>query len=378
MANVTLVTGGGGYVGTHTVKYLLDNTDDKVVIVDSFERSDRQFAEALKEVYKDRLVVKDVRLEDKEALSKALADEKVTDVIHCCAYIEVPEGEENPGLYRQKILTTTQNLLAAMKENNVKRIVFSSTAAAYGPPQQGKVDERGRITETHPLDASTVYGKWKVEAERAIMKAQEAGDIDSATFFRYFNVAGADPNLLIGEAHMPKETHALPLVILAGLGLRDEFTIYGNNLQTPDGTPVRDLIHVLDLANAHTIGLERMRDGRLRGVNAYNLGSGEGVSVRRMVDAVKKHLGKFKVKEKEEKRSAGEPDVLVASSEKAERELGWRRRYGFDDIVLTAVQWTQKLAEAGWYNEKGITQKPYTFPPRTIEGGQQAKKKELT
>jgi len=365
MANVTAVTGGGGYVGTHTVKHMLDTTDDKIVVIDSFERSDPRFIEALKadSRYADRLSIRKASLNDKKAVSQALREEGVTDVVHCCAYIEVPEGEQQPELYREKIFDTTNNLLSAMKENNVKRMVFSSTAATYGPPQADKVDGQARITEEHPLDASTIYGGWKVMAEKAIQEAVVKGDLEAATIFRYFNVAGADPDGLIGEAHMPKETHALPLIILKALGLRDKFTIFGNTLPTKDGTPVRDLIHVLDLANAHNTGIERMRDGRLEGVNHYNLGSGEGVTVRQMVDAIKQRAGEFDVGETEEKRLAGEPDVLVASSAKAERELGWKRRFSFDDIVDTAVAWTKKLAQTGWYYEKGIAVRPETMSP---------------
>jgi UDP-glucose-4-epimerase GalE len=358
MEHVTAVTGGGGYVGTHTVKYLLETTQDKIVVLDSFERSDRQFIDELAKDarYRDRLKVRQVALEDKDAVSKALSEEKVTDVVHCAAYIEVPEGQKEPDLYRRKILDNSRNLLAAMKENGVGRLVFSGTAAAFGPPQQDKVDLKGRITEEHPRQASTNYGLYKVEVEGEIRKAAAEGWL-SAVVFNYFNVAGADREGKIGEAHLPKETHALPLIILKGLGLKKNFKIMGTDLNTPDHTPVRDLIHVSDLAAAHTNGLEHMRAGRLQGVNFYNLGSGEGVSVRQMADAVRrtfKRMGlpDFEVEEQREKRDPSEPDVLVASSAKAERELGWSRRHSLDDIVETAVKWTLKLAQKGWYNRE--------------------------
>lgn len=380
MNNVTLITGGGGFVGTHTAMHILQKTKDYVIVLDSFERSDRRFIQTLQESHPKRLAIEQARLEDVNQVSRIIHKHKVSDVMHCSAYIEVPEGQnpENKELYRQKILLNTKNLLTAMEENNIRRLCFSSTAAAYGPPQPSRVDQHGRITENHPLNPTTVYGQYKVESERAMAEALEKGTLDALTIFRYFNVAGADPQNRIGEAHLPRETHALPLIILTALGLRDEFTIYGNKLNTRDGTPVRDLIHVLDLAKAHRMGIQQMRTGSLRGLNVFNLGnvyedpSKVGVTVREMVDEVKSRLGEFKVNETEQLRSPGEPEILCTSSDKA-LKWGWKPEYTLKDIVDTAVAWHLKLAKQGWYKQPQH-RKPTPRPNKT-DGNRKNRKK---
>ena len=360
---VVLVTGGAGYVGTHTSLYFLENTTQKVVVVDSFERSDPQFVTRLAKEYPDRLAVHQLQLEDRDALSEIMRQEKVTDVMHCAAYIDIPESVDQPKLYRQKIYENTRNLIWAMHRNDVRRIAFSSTAATYGSPRPDSVDAMGRITEEHPQIPSTVYGLYKLMSEAAMTQAFEDGLLDAVTFFRYFNVAGADPKGRVGEAHL-KESHVLPLLILAALGVRDSFTIFGTELGTRDGTPARDMIHVLDLADAHKRGIEGMQEGNLAGINVFNLGNvykdaGKvGVTVREMVDAVRARMPekfrRFKVEEKLELRSAGEPEVLCASSDKAVKELGWNPNFNLDDIVTTAIAWHSKLAAQGWYRAHEI------------------------
>jgi UDP-glucose 4-epimerase len=366
MDSVTLVTGGGGFVGTHTALYLLENTRGHVVVLDSFERSDPRFIESLRGQYGRRLAVEKAPLEDTHRVSEIMSSNRVSEVMHCAAYIDIPEGQapENRRLYEQKIYGNTKSLLEAMQQSSVRRLCFSSTAAVYGPPQASRVDEHGRITEDHPLNPTTVYGEYKVLSENAMVKAFEDGRLDAVTLFRYFNVAGADPKNRVGEAHLPREGHALPLIILAALGVRDDFTIFGNMLNTRDGTPVRDLIHVLDLAKAHAMGIRQMRAGRLEGLNVFNLGnvyddpSKLGVTVREMVEAVKNRLGGFTVKETEQLRSPGEPAVLCASSDKAVK-WGWRPQYTLDDIVDTATAWHMKLAADGWYKTHNIGKPDY-------------------
>jgi UDP-glucose 4-epimerase len=383
MAGVTLVTGGAGYVGTHTAKDILDNTQDKVVVLDSFERSDRQFIDALQKKYGDRLAVREARLEDVDTVSEILREEKVTDVVHCAAYIDIPESRRPGGedLYRRKILENGRNLIAAMKKSNVRRLVFSSTAATYGHPQPDKLDDYGRITEKHPLNPSTIYGKWKRECEKVFEAAVENGVLDSFTDFRYFNVAGADAEGLIGEAHLPWEGHVLPLIILRALGISDDFKIFGTKLGTRDGTPVRDLIHVSDIAKAHRMAIDKMRDGGITGVNAYNMGnvypdkSMVGVTVRELVDMVRKLAPEyglnpdFDVPETKELRSKGEPEILCASSDKICRELGWMPEYSLEDIVRTAIVWHKKLADMGWYAKHGIGNMPKKLPTDDLADG---------
>jgi UDP-glucose 4-epimerase len=354
---VTLVTGGGGYIGTHVAKDLLDNTRDKVVVLDSFERSDQKFINSLKERYGNRLSVCHARLEDVSKVSGIIKNEKVTDVIHCAAYIDVAESNRqgNEILYRQKIVGNTENLLKAMRLNAVRRIVFSSTAAVYGIPQEDAVDKKMRITEKHQKNPNTVYGRCKRECEEALSKAAKEGSLDSAVFFRYFNAAGADDSGLIGEAHLPLETHVIPLAILAAIGIKKDFTIYGNNLETRDGTPLRDFIHVSDIAKSHRFGLENMRQGLLNGINEYNLGLGEGVTVREVVNLIRKISKKdFIVHETGKLRSPEESSVLCASNVKAGKELGWKPEYQLKEIVQTAVNWHCKLAAEGWYSMHGM------------------------
>lgn len=360
MDYVTLVTGGGGYIGTHIVKDLLDNTEDTVVVVDSFERSDAQFINTLKSRYASRLKVHTAGLEDEQAVQEIMRKEGVSDVVHCAAYIDAAESNqpENETLYRKKIFDNTIRLLKAMKASNARRLVFSSSAAVYGMPDANALDKRGRITEEHPLKSDTVYGKYKMACEEEIKKAVKEDALDSAVSFRYFNAAGADPKSLIGEAHLPKETHMLPLAILTALGLREKFTIYGRNHDTRDGTPIRDLIHVADVAVSHRLALGRMREGKLKGLNAYNIGRGEGVTVKEMADLVRKTAEKdFNVELADQPRFPREAGVLCASNEKAAAELDWKPLHTLEEIVRSSLAWHRKLADAGWYGRHGLFSK---------------------
>lgn len=315
-----LVCGGAGYIGSHTVAELLARGED-VVVADNLSTGHKEA------VLGGKLMVGDLR--DSEFLDKVFTDNNIEAVIQFAAYSLVGESVGDPLKYYNNNVVSTLSLLTKMKQYDVDKIVFSSTAATYGEPMNVP------IVETDPTVPTNPYGETKLAVEKALRWCYEAYDI-KYTALRYFNAAGAHISGKIGEDHNP-ESHLIPIILQAALGKRDCITIFGDDYNTEDGTCVRDYIHVTDLADAHIFALDKMRkDGKS---NIYNLGNGNGFSVKEVVEVARKVTG-IDIKAELGERRPGDPAILVASSEKAKKELAWKPKY--DDlgtIIETAWKW---------------------------------------
>ncbi len=315
-----LVTGGAGYIGSHTVAELLDKGEE-VVIIDSLIKGHRE------SILGGRFYEGDLR--DGELMDKIFKENDIESVIHFAAYSLVGESVQEPLKYYNNNLMSSISLLNKMKEHGTKKIVFSSTAAVYGEPESIPILESDRTVPKNP------YGETKLAFEKALKWADEAYGIKYASL-RYFNACGAHVSGKIGEDHMP-ETHLIPLVLQVALGQREHITIYGDDYATDDGTCVRDYIHVTDLADAHILALNKLNAGGHS--NIYNLGSGEGFSVKEIVEKVREVTG-HKIPQVIGERRAGDPAVLIASSEKIKQELNWQPKYeSISKIIETAWNW---------------------------------------
>jgi UDP-glucose 4-epimerase len=323
MNKVILVTGGAGYIGSHAVKELRKQ-GYHALVYDNLSTG-HQWA-----VKKDELIKGD--LADREYVQSVLEKEKPIAVMHFAASSLVGESIERPELYFRNNVINTLNLLEAMLTNGVKYFIFSSTAAVYGNPHQVP------IPEDHPLEPVNPYGEGKIVVEKAL---RWYGEIHGFKYIslRYFNAAGADPEGELGEAHDP-ETHLIPRILEVALGEQPSIEIYGLDYDTPDGTCIRDYIHVTDLAQAHILALEALLNGHSSRV--YNLGNQRGFSVKEVVEAAREVTG-HPIPTKESPRRPGDPPVLVAGSERIKNELGWKPQY--DDlktILETAWDWMKR------------------------------------
>lgn len=320
MTQSILVTGGAGYIGSHTCK-LLAHAGYRPVVFDNLSRGHREA------VQWGPLVEAD--LADRARLCAALAEHRVAAVMHFAAHASVGESVADPALYYRNNLVGTLSLLDAMRGAGIGNIVFSSTCAIYGTP------ETTPIRESAPQRPVNPYGETKLAIERALYWYGEAYGMRSAAL-RYFNAAGADPDREIGECHEP-ETHLIPLVLQAALGHRPQIEIYGVDYPTPDGTAIRDYVHVHDLAVAHLRALEHLCGG---GASiAVNLGTGHGHSVREVIAAAERISGR-RVPVQATPRRAGDPPALVADPSLAAERLGWRAQFSdLDTIIRTALAW---------------------------------------
>ncbi|WP_446663296.1 UDP-glucose 4-epimerase GalE [Geobacillus sp. CCR] len=317
-----LVCGGAGYIGSHAVYRLLEK-GERVVVVDNLQTGHREA------VHPDAVFCQgDIR--DREFLRTVFRRHDIEAVIHFAANSLVGESMEEPLKYYDNNVYGTQVLLEVMREFGVKQIVFSSTAAVYGEPKQIP------IIETDPTEPTNAYGETKLAMEKMMKWADRAYGIRSISL-RYFNVAGAY-GTTIGEDHNP-ETHLIPLILKVPLGQREEISVFGDDYDTPDGTCIRDYIHVLDLVDAHVLALGKLRNGASSDV--YNLGNGNGFSVKEVIEAARQVTG-HPIPARVVARRPGDPARLVASSEKAKRELGWEPKYpSITDIVASAWEWHQ-------------------------------------
>ena len=322
-----LVCGGAGYIGSHTVRRLLERKE-KVVIVDSLRTGHLGAIPSEAKFFKG-----DIR--DAEFLHRVFTEEDLEAVIHFAANSPVGESKEKPLEYFNNNVYGMQVLLESMARHKVDKIVFSSTAAVYGEPKRVPILEED---ETSPTNT---YGETKLTMEKMMKWVSLAEGIRYISL-RYFNAAGAIDDGSIGEDHHP-ETHLIPLILQVPLGKRDHITVYGQDYDTPDGTCLRDYIHVMDLADAHVLALEHLRKGGDSDI--FNLGNGKGFSVMEMIEAAKKATGKD-IKLEVGPRRPGDPARLVASSEKARRILGWRPRYtDVEGVIRTAWNWHEKHPE---------------------------------
>lgn len=317
-----LVTGGAGYIGSHAVAALLEKGEE-VVVIDNLYQGHREA------VLGGKLYVGDLR--DEAFLAQVFEENQIDGVIHFAANSLVGESMENPGKYYHNNVYGTLCLLEAMKKANVKCIVFSSTAATYGEPEKVPIEEFDRTQPTN------TYGETKLAMERMIRWFDVAHGVKYVSL-RYFNAAGAHESGKIGEDHSP-ETHLIPLVLQVALGQREFISVFGEDYPTEDGTCIRDYIHVSDLADAHLLALDRLRQGGESAV--YNLGSGSGSSVKQVIETAREVTG-HPIPVRVQDRRAGDPAVLIASSARARKELGWNpRREKLSDIIASAWEWHQ-------------------------------------
>ncbi len=317
-----LVTGGAGYVGG-TVSRLLLNSGHEVTIYDDFRHSRRS-------AVPPGAVLVDGALHDRVLLETTLREKKYDGVMHFAALIEAGESVKSPEIYFRNNTVGTLTLLEAMFATGHDRLVFSSTAAVYGEPESTPILETAKLAPTNP------YGDSKLLSEHMMRWMSESRGLHYAAL-RYFNVAGAISGY--GEHHEP-ESHLIPLVLDVALGRRPNIKIFGQDYPTPDGTCIRDYIHVEDLADAHLLALAALEKHPQL---VYNIGNGEGFTVKQVIESVRRVTGRDVTVEMCERR-AGDPAVLVASSEAIQRELGWSPKYPkLDDIVQSAWQWHQKL-----------------------------------
>ncbi|MGO4571245.1 UDP-glucose 4-epimerase GalE [Microvirga sp. 2TAF3] len=315
-----LVTGGAGYVGSHTVLALVERGDE-VVVLDDLSQGHRAALPPNVE-----LIVEDIA--DRRRLQEIFAAWRFDGIVHFAARSLVGESMREPLLYIAENVSNTLRVAEAAIKSGCNRFVLSSTAALFGTPDRIPIDEDSKLAPLSP------YGESKLMAERGLEWAQQIHGLRWAAL-RYFNAAGADPKGRIGEDHDP-ETHLIPLTINAALGLGPELTIFGDTYDTIDGTAVRDYVHVTDLADAHLRILDRLEAG-LSG--RYNVGNGTGYSVRQVIESVERISG-LKVPYKIGPRRAGDPPVLVASNARLRQDTGWAPQYPLlDDIVRTAWNW---------------------------------------
>lgn len=315
-----LVTGGAGYIGSHYVLYERARGNE-VVVLDNLVYGHREAA------LDAPLIVGDIG--DRAVLDRVFAEHAIDAVVHFAAYAYVGESVTDPARYYNNNIAATLRLLDAMRDHGVPYFIFSSSCATYGNPVYVPMDEQ------HPQNPINPYGESKFVCEKILAAYDRAYGL-RFTSLRYFNAAGADPEGRIGESHEP-ETHLIPLILQVATGRREAVTIFGTDYDTPDGTCIRDYIHILDLAQAHALALDRLRAG---GQSAfYNLGTETGFSVREVIRLCEKVSGRS-IRAVEGPRRPGDPPRLVASAKRAKAELGWSPRYvQLEETIRTAWDW---------------------------------------
>ena len=320
-----LVTGGAGYIGSAVVHQLVDKGEDVVVFDDLSQGHVEAVPNAATFVEGD--------LADRDAIDNVMRDEQLDGIMHFASNTLVGESMEDPFLYLDDNVRNGLNLLQSAVEHGVERFILSSTANLFGLPEEIPIDESERI------DPGSPYGESKYMLERTLHWLDEL-DMISYAALRYFNAAGA-PAPDVGEDHDP-ETHLIPIVLEVALGKRDKIYIFGDDYDTPDGTCVRDFVHVLDLAQAHILALEALADGQSR---TYNLGCGEGYSVREVIEVAREVTG-HPIPAEVAPRRPGDPATLIASSDTIRDELGWEPQYdSLEAIISTAWEWHQNHPE---------------------------------
>jgi UDP-glucose 4-epimerase len=327
MAHKILVVGGAGYIGSHMVKRL-GQLGCSVTTLDNLSGGHRDA------VLAGELVVGDIA--DRELLDRLLVRGQFDAVMHFASFIQVGESVKEPAKYYQNNVSNTLTLLDAMRGAGVEKFIFSSTAATFGEPQYTPIDE------IHPQRPINPYGRTKLMVEQVLADYEVAYGLRSVVL-RYFNAAGADPEGQLGERHDP-ETHLIPLVLQAASGRRPHINVFGRDYDTPDGTCIRDYIHIQDLCEAHWLALQSLMQGQ--GSQAYNLGNGSGFSVQEVIDAARTVTGQ-PIPVVDGPRRDGDPARLVADSALARSRLGWQPCYAdLTPIVQHAWDWEQKMASS--------------------------------
>lgn len=320
--NSILVTGGAGYIGSHAVK-VLAAAGARVIVYDNMSAGHL-------EATRHASAVVDGDIQDTARVRSAMRDHHVDAVMHFAAWLSVGDSVRDPAGYYRNNVVGALSVLDAMVAENVQHLVFSSTAAVFGNPVETP------IVETHPTQPINAYGQTKLAIEHALPHYETAYGLRSITL-RYFNAAGADPEGELGEDHAP-ELHLIPRAVDAALG-RSTFQVFGEDYDTPDGTCLRDYVHVTDLASAHLLALEALRGGAPSG--RFNLGNGRPTSVKDVLDSIERVVGR-KVPFTKGPRRPGDPGILYASSARIRKELGWKPRFeDIDVIVETAWRWRE-------------------------------------
>ncbi len=325
-----LVTGGAGYIGSHCVLALLESGFD-VCVFDNLSTGHKLTVKTLENINSSKLLFIEGDLRNYEEINSVFSN-KIDSVIHFAAYSQVNESMKDPGKYYRNNVLGTLNLLDAMRENNIKKIVFSSTAATYGEPVRIPIDEN------HPQNPINPYGQTKLMIEHIMEDYDKAYGIKSVRL-RYFNVAGADCKCRIGEWH-DTETHLIPNILKSTFKQTEAFKIFGTDYPTKDGTCVRDYINVEDLAQAHILALEYLINGGK--TNYFNLGTNEGNSVKEVFDTCEKILGMDIPLEIKERRD-GDPASLIADNKKAKSILKWQPKKTLEDSIKSAYNWEKYL-----------------------------------
>jgi UDP-glucose 4-epimerase len=318
-----LVIGGAGYIGSHMVKLLRD-TGHSVVVLDNFSTGHHDAVASS--------AVIDGDFGDREVLDQIFSNHRFDGVIHFASFIQVGESMEKPDLYYRNNFVNTLNLVEAMREHEAGKLIFSSSAAVFGEPEYIPIDE------SHPKHPINPYGMSKLMVERMLADVDAAYGLRSVSL-RYFNAAGADPDGSLGERHEP-ETHLIPLVLQAASGRRETVKVFGSDYDTPDGTCIRDYVHVRDLCQAHLLALAYLEGGGQ--TDAFNLGNGNGFSVREVIDAAQRATGR-PIRVDTSARRSGDPARLVADASKARRRLGWIPCFAsLEQIVGDAWRWESR------------------------------------
>lgn len=321
-----LIVGGAGYIGSHMVQLLIQQQRE-VVVVDNLSTG---YQDALTAAGCPTFIHADIS--DKNTLRQVFSEHPIDSVIHFASFIQVGESVSQPHKYYQNNLTATLALLEVMLEHNVKKFIFSSTAAVYGDPEYVPIDE------AHPKKPINPYGKSKWMVEQILEDYDNAYGLRYLSL-RYFNAAGADPDGLLGERHDP-ETHLIPLTLQVASGRRPSITIFGSDYDTPDGTCIRDYIHVCDLVAAHSLALDHLTQGNKS--IALNLGNGNGFSVRQVIETAKAVTG-IDISVTAAERRPGDPPILIADPAQAQAILGWQPYFSsLHDIVRHAWEWEKK------------------------------------
>ncbi|MFC2136402.1 UDP-glucose 4-epimerase GalE [Bacteroidota bacterium] len=314
-----LVTGGAGYIGSHTVKLLISK-GYKVIVLDNLVNGHEWAVDKQAKFY-------NCDLSDKDALNKIFEENSITGVIHFAAFIEAGESMKDPQKFFNNNTLNTINLLGIMLKNKVLKIIFSSTAAVYGEPEYVPIDEK------HPKNPTNYYGLSKLMIEQVLNSYNDAYGVEFIAL-RYFNACGADESGLIGESHNP-ESHLIPIILQVAKGEREKIFVFGDDYDTKDGTCVRDYIHVNDLSEAHILALEKLSEIKK---GFFNLGNGNGFSVLEVINKCKEITQK-EIKVEKSGRRVGDPATLIANYKLAKKVLGWTPKRDINSIIKTAWEW---------------------------------------
>lgn len=330
-----LITGAAGYIGSHVAKQILEKQNDEIIIIDNLSKGTKERIEILQKIRNFKFYNLD--LNEAEKLEQIFKENKIKSIIHFAGSIEVFESMQNPLKYYQNNTNLTTNLIKLAIKFSVKKFIFSSTAAVYGEPQTPEV------TENSPLFPINPYGRSKLMSELVLKDTALANADFKFVILRYFNVAGAANDGLIGQSY-PNATHLIKVAAQSALGLREKMQIFGDDYNTFDGTCIRDYIHIEDLANAHIMALSYLDENES---DIFNVGYGKGFSVKEVINCMKK-VTKIDFKVKIDLPRAGDPAVLISNSDKLREKMKWKPK--FDELELickSAYEWEKKINESG-------------------------------